>query len=107
MIALPLVCAAAWPVIEVSARPLDIPGPPGSHAFGTAVAVLQNGNFVVTDPYAQNGAMNVGAVYLYRPDGPLIDFFSGSTAGIEANAAQTVLLLARALWICGIRATCC
>jgi len=79
MIALLLVCAAAWPVIEVSAKPLDIPGPPGSHAFGTAVAVLPNGNFVVTDPYAQNGAMNVGTVFLYRPDGTLINFFSGST----------------------------
>jgi hypothetical protein len=59
MIALLLASAAAWPVVQIGAQPIDIPGPPGSHAFGTAVAVLPNGNFVVTDPYAQNGAMNV------------------------------------------------
>jgi|GEM_PF-4579100 len=80
VIAILLACSAAWPAIQASAQPIDIPGPPGSHTFGKAVAVLPNGNFVVTDPSAQSGNMNVGRVFLYRPDGTLINFFSGSAA---------------------------
>src|SRR5712675_3482366 len=89
-IALLLACAAAWPAAQ--GRPVDIPGPPGSQSFGTAVAVLPNGNFVVTDPQAQNGAMNVGTVHLYRPDGTLINSFSGSTANDQVGSGGITVL---------------
>lgn len=63
---------------SAQAAQIDIPGPPGSGAFGNSVAVLPNGNFVVTDP---NGpTSNIGAVYLYGPSGALISSFTGSAA---------------------------
>jgi hypothetical protein len=62
---------------------VDLPGPPGSGSFGTAVAVLPNGNFVVTDPGYDipGGAGNVGAVYLFNPLGGQISRLTGSTSG--------------------------
>lgn len=58
----------------------DIPGPPGSVAFGTSVAVLPNGNLVVVDPRFDppGPATAVGAVYLYRPDRSLISRLTGT-----------------------------
>ena len=58
-----------------TAAQFDLHGPAGSGAFGTAVAVLPNGNVVVTDPDAASGA---GAVYLYSPRAALINSFTGS-----------------------------
>ncbi len=50
-------------------------GPADSGEFGARVAVLANGNFVVTDPGfdAPGPIADVGAVYLYRADGVLIE----------------------------------
>ena len=44
-----------------------------------SVAVLPNGNFVVTDPYFSSSSTIVytGAVYLFRFDGTLINSFTG------------------------------
>ena len=64
--------------LTAKAAQIDLLGPPGSSAFGTEVAVLPNGNFVVTDPSA---ASNVGAVYLFSPSGAMISSFTGSVAG--------------------------
>lgn len=58
----------------------DIPAPPGSDSFGRAVAVLANGNIIVTDPFfnVPGGASGAGAVFLYQPDGQLISQLVGS-----------------------------
>jgi len=50
------------------ATQIDLIGSAGSGKFGTQVAALPNGNFVVTDPYFSISvvATNVGAVYLYN-----------------------------------------
>jgi hypothetical protein len=63
-----------------AATQISINGPAGSGAFGTQVAILPNGNFVVTDPiYDLNGAVtDAGAVFLYRPDGTLISTLTGN-----------------------------
>ena len=61
----------------------DIAGPPGSGRFGSSVAVLPNGNIIISDPYYDAGStIDVGAVYLY--DGgtlKLISTLTGSAAG--------------------------
>jgi hypothetical protein len=58
------------------AAQLDIVGPPGSVEFGRTVTLLENGNFVVTDP---NGPVSgIGAVYLYSSTGQLISTLTGS-----------------------------
>ncbi|MGA9341456.1 MAG: hypothetical protein WBV61_03870 [Rhodanobacteraceae bacterium] len=66
---------------------IDIQGPPGSELFGAAVALLPNGNFVLTDPYFSTpNAHRAGAVYLYafacvqsldRASAPLRDEITG------------------------------
>ena len=66
-----------------AAIPVDIVGPTGSGAFGASSTVLPNGNIVVTDPLFDRQipvVADVGAVYLYRPDGTLISRITGSTA---------------------------
>lgn len=58
---------------------VDIHGPLGSERFGRDVAVLPNGNLVVTDPsFSMPGAQHAGAVYLYDPSGTLISTLTGS-----------------------------
>lgn len=76
------------------AAQIDLPGPTGSGAFGTGVTLLPNGNFVVTDPDfdAPAGAANVGAVYLYKPNGELIYRLVGSSTNDQiASYGITVL----------------
>jgi hypothetical protein len=53
---------------DLHAAQIDLVGPPGSVAFGAQVAVLPNGNLVVTDPRRSPD----GAAYLYSPDLELI-----------------------------------
>ena len=73
-----------------SATQTDVVGPPGSNNFGTQVAVLPNGNFVVTDPY-YGGSQ--GRVCLY--DGvtlALINTMTGSANfDVLGNGGITVL----------------
>ena len=61
----------------------EIAGPTGSGAFGSQVAVLANGNIVVSDPsYSAGGVTGIGAVHLY--DGATltpISTLTGGTAG--------------------------
>jgi hypothetical protein len=88
-----IVCACAVPGLAASASEIDIPAPPGSVAFGTFVTALPNGNIVVQDPYAAtDAAHDVGAVYLYQPDGTLISTLYGSSPQDEiGNERVTVL----------------
>lgn len=56
-----------------------LPTPPGSIAFGWAVAFLPNGNLVVTDPmYGEGTRSEIGAAYLLQPDGTVISKITGS-----------------------------
>ncbi|MEQ1921049.1 MAG: hypothetical protein ABL952_00945 [Pyrinomonadaceae bacterium] len=74
---------------------LDITGPAGSGQFGTAVAVLPNGNIVVTDPLydAPGPISNVGAVYLYNgTTGTLISTLTGSTANDQVGDGGVTVL---------------
>src|SRR4030095_1658407 len=67
----------------VNAQITDIVGPPGSGDFGYSVSTLSNGNYVITDPFINNGTIdNAGAVYLY--DGrthSLISTLKGAKSG--------------------------
>ena len=77
----------------VRATQIDIPGPAGSVAFGAAVTVLPNGNFVVTDPQIANGpAANAGAVYLYSPGRILISSLTGSGANDNVGSGGVVVV---------------
>ena len=66
----------------VMAQNININGPAGSGQFGFSVTVLTNGNYIVTDPYYDEGSMvDVGAVYLYNGSThTLISTLKGSTA---------------------------
>ena len=67
----------------LGAAPKEIVGPAGSGAFGSLVTLLPNGNLVVTDPsfdLTSPAVVDVGAVYLYNPEGLLISMLHGSTA---------------------------
>lgn len=81
-------------VAALSAHAQDIPGPPGSVAFGRSVAVLPGGNLVVVDPlYDPPGtASQVGAVYLYRPDRSLISRVTGTQQGDQVGSDGIVVL---------------
>jgi hypothetical protein len=64
-----------------AATQIDINGQPGG-TFGASVAVLPNGNFVVTDPTfdvtSPQTITDAGAVFLYSPAGTLISRLTGS-----------------------------
>lgn len=71
---------------------VDIPGPAGSGPFGSSIQVLSNGNLVVIDTgFDLSGptVTDVGAVYLYDPDGNLISRLHGSTSG-DAIGSQGI-----------------
>lgn len=72
--------------VTAGAAQVVINGPPGSEVFGgvfetKSITLLPNGNFVVIDPQfdAPGPIVDVGAVYLYRPDGVLISTLTGSS----------------------------
>ena len=78
-----------------AATQLDIAGPPNSGRFGVSITVLPNGNFVVVDPsYDQLSppVVNVGAVYLYTPEGALISTLLGSTANDQIGSTGITVL---------------
>ncbi len=75
-----VILMALAPVDRASATQTDITGPTGSVLFGASVAALPNGNIVVADPkWATGSAQEVGAVYLYTPNGQLISTLTGSS----------------------------
>lgn len=79
---------------EVRAAQVVVDGPPGTESFGTAVTVLPNGNFVVTDPRfdAPGPVADVGAVFLYKPDGGLISTLTGSNDGDQVGSGGVAVL---------------
>ena len=71
---------------------LDISGPSGSGQFGYTAGVLNNGNYLVSDPLYDDGAtQDVGAVYLYSSNGTLISTLKGSTSGDKVGLYIRVL----------------
>jgi Repeat of unknown function (DUF5650) len=85
-----LVCGLPL-AMSAGAQQIDIPGPLASIVFGSAVAVLPNGNIVVTDPY-RGAISNTGAVYLYSPAGTLINFFTGSSFNDHVGSGGITVL---------------
>lgn len=76
------------------AEQTTIEGPPGSRQFGTQVVQLDNGNVVITDPQFQStsNSNQLGAVYLYRPDGTKISRLTGTTHSGFNFRAQVIVL---------------
>jgi hypothetical protein len=77
---------------EIRAEQINLEGPPGSVSFGAQIAVLQNGNIVVTDPRRPPN----GAAYLYSPDRVLIstvtNVLPGAHSGVELDRVKIVVL---------------
>jgi hypothetical protein len=69
--------SSGWLCGACLASQIDIPGPPGSVGFGSAVAVLPSGNIVVTAP----SGSSQGAAYLYDPMGNVISTLTGNFVG--------------------------
>ncbi len=91
--AVPMVACLTFATTAYAAQ-IDIAGPAGSGEFGKQVYLLPNGNFVVTDPGFDfpGGNADVGAVYLYRPDGGLIHTLRGSSAGDRVGSLGITVL---------------
>jgi hypothetical protein len=88
-----LLFSAALIAGNAQAAQFDLVGPAGSGRFGTQVLVLPNGNFVVTDPGFDNGALqDVGAVHVYSPTAVLISTLTGSSAEDFVGSDGVVLL---------------
>jgi hypothetical protein len=91
---------------QASAARLIIPGPTGSGSFGEDVKVLPNRNIVVMDSGfddTETGSTDVGAAYLYSPEGQLISTLKGSTSGDQVGRDVFVLsngnyLITSTLW---------
>lgn len=77
-------CAGA-----ASAGQFDILGPAGSASFGKTVAVLPNGNIVITDP---DWNSKKGAVHLYSPAGILLNTVAGDQANDAVGSGGVVVL---------------
>lgn len=70
-------------IVITKAQQIDtLKGPTGSQIFGNRITVLSNGNYVVNDPYFDDGNItSVGAVYLYNGSNhTLISTLKGSNA---------------------------
>jgi hypothetical protein len=74
------------------AAQFDLVGPPGSVGFGAQIAVLPNGNLVVTDPRR----LPDGAAYLYSSDLELIstttNIFPNAGSGASLDGVKIVVL---------------
>jgi hypothetical protein len=87
VLCLAIASSGVLPARPANAGTTDLPGPPGSVAFGTGVYALPNGNIVVTDPqYGIAGTGSyIGAVYLY--DGGTHALISSMTGSQEFDMA--------------------
>ncbi|HEU4575312.1 MAG TPA: hypothetical protein VFS36_09945, partial [Chitinophagaceae bacterium] len=86
-----MICTA---VGLLQAQQMNITGPAGSGQFGSFITVLTNGNYVVADPYYDEGAVtDVGAVYLYNGSThSLISTLKGSTANDQVGLYAIIAL---------------
>jgi len=86
-------CMALSALAYAATSSVTIPGPPGSGAFGTGVTLLPNGNVVIVDPSfdSPNGVQDVGAAYLFRPDGSLVSVLTGDIANDRVGTSVVVL----------------
>ena len=77
-----------------NAAQVNLAGPADSRRFGTAVAVLPSGDFVVTDPQAAGpgGITAAGAVHHYRPNGLLVATLRGSRSNDLVGEGGIVVL---------------
>jgi hypothetical protein len=90
VVAITLYCATSI----ANAAQVVVPGPTGSGSFGANVTVLPNGNIVVVDTSFDftSTIPDVGAVYLYRPNGLRISTLRGSTPNdrVGSNGVQVL-----------------
>jgi hypothetical protein len=90
---LSLACALLLVASVGRAAQFTIAGPTGSGLFGSTVTTLPNGNIVVIDPgFDFEAITDVGAVYLYRPNGTLISTLRGSSANDRIGSEGVVVL---------------
>jgi hypothetical protein len=78
---------------QSNSQTTSISGPIGSASFGAFVTVLTNGNYIVSDPDFNLGAITrAGAVYLYRgSDHTLISTLTGSSINDRVGITITPL----------------
>jgi hypothetical protein len=90
---LSLLALLSLPALSFAGTQFDLAGPPGSEVFGSSVFMLPNGHFVVTDPFFDGGGMaDIGAVYLYNPDGLLISTLKGARPGDRVGSNGALVL---------------
>lgn len=75
------------------ASQVDLHGPPNSVTFGSTVAALPNGNFVVFDPDYGPKGRKLGAVYVFGPTGSLISKLQGNTDGDRVGSGNNPYLV--------------
>jgi len=82
------------PANAQAATQTEITGPAGSGQFGYAVTILPNGNWVVVDPYYDEGkVLDVGAVYTYDGETTaLVSKLTGSTANDNVGLNGIMIL---------------
>lgn len=84
-------CAACTvPCFASAAIVSTLQTPAGSVAFGASVAVLPNGNIVVVD--TDGPVSNIGAVYLFDPNGTLVNSFTGSSPNDHVGSGGITVL---------------
>ena len=88
-LALALACPA-----RLWAQSVVLTGPVGSGLFGSSVTVLPTGNYVVTDPGYDNGAVpDVGAAYLYSgTTNAVLSTLVGTKANDQVGSGGVVVL---------------
>ncbi|HZI52357.1 MAG TPA: hypothetical protein VFD56_01535, partial [Chitinophagaceae bacterium] len=78
--------------IQANAQIINIAGPVGSSQYGENVIVLTNGNYVVSDPFYDEGPISdVGAVHLYNGiTHTLISTLKGSSSNDQIGGGPFV-----------------
>lgn len=76
------------------AQKTDLPYPSGSQRFGSSIVDLPNGNFVVTDPYYDDGEVkDVGAVFVFNGlDYTLLATIKGSHTNDRVGHEELMVL---------------
>lgn len=93
-----------FPLLPVFAQQTEIVGPVGTQRFGYKLETLPNGNYVVTDPYYDDGVIqDVGAVFLYNGQTHmLMSMVTGSSANDMIGLYEILVLKDNYFLICSI-----